>query len=383
MPPRNLEITENNLLVRVCSWNVAETSGSECPEEMLEEWLLGTPLSTEDARNPLEKEGKTITSPDIIAVGLQEVDMSVLAMCLGCCTCTTGNGETWKDGVGEFLHSRSYKLVTDKQMMGLMLLIWVKTDLIDDHGVDVESTSVAAGFFGVFGNKGGLSCRMRIPQVAGPDLTICFVNCHLAAKTKMIARRNRDYHKILQKTHFKKPPHKVTSHDYVFWFGDLNYRLEIPIAERHLATTPNTNKTTILKRYDQLRQQIAANRVFVDYAEPAITWCPSYKFQKKSKGIYDDRRDPSYCDRILHHHTSYAATTSLDGSGEQDSPLLQYSDVEMTTPSQTEMACDGIDTAATPVLQNGEDKKSFLSFDSVPIVCLSYTAIDDSVGCVT
>lgn len=57
----------------------------------------------------------------------------------------------------------------------------------------------------------------------------CFVNCHLAAHQEKVEDRNHNYREICRLLRVCPPPHAVTSYfDYLFFFGDLNYRIDLP-----------------------------------------------------------------------------------------------------------------------------------------------------------
>lgn len=70
----------------------------------------------------------------------------------------------------------------------------------------------------------------------------------------------------------------IDRHDYVFWIGDLNYRIDLPdmdvIYERIAA-----NDLSYLLRYDQLMVERANEAVFQRYSEGSVTFPPTYKFQ--------------------------------------------------------------------------------------------------------
>jgi inositol polyphosphate 5-phosphatase INPP5B/F len=62
----------------------------------------------------------------------------------------------------------------------------------------------------------------------------------------------------------------------VFWFGDLNYRINVvrDYALDHL----DMGGIETLKRYDQLLEEKANIRVFEGMTEPQIGFVPTYKY---------------------------------------------------------------------------------------------------------
>lgn len=65
----------------------------------------------------------------------------------------------------------------------------------------ISRASVATGFMGLAGNKGGVGIRFRFYQT-----DICFVNCHFAAGDGQTQRRNEDYQTIDTRMRFSDTP---------------------------------------------------------------------------------------------------------------------------------------------------------------------------------
>lgn len=145
------------------------------------------------------------------------------------------------------------------------------------------------------------------------DTTIAFVNSHLAAFTNQLERRRLDYQALLAGLNFTNPvsnqpateahysedgsPLGLTDSDVLFWFGDLNYRIDLEDAEiRALCETDSWD--TILTA-DQLLGDIAENLSFGGFSEPRIVFKPSFKYVHGSVTM-DPKRSPAYTDRILH-----------------------------------------------------------------------------------
>ncbi|ETV82631.1 hypothetical protein, variant [Aphanomyces astaci] len=153
------------------------------------------------------------------------------------------------------------------------------------------------------------------------DSTIVFVCSHLAAHTHNVAGRNADFANILAKIEFRdsvfdemnpsgspEPTDHVLSihsHDFIFWLGDLNYRLVEDAnftVEDCFAHLDKHNLEVLLAR-DQLTQEREKGNVFHGFEEGPIRFAPTYKFQAGTS-LYDRRpekkvRAPAWCDRIL------------------------------------------------------------------------------------
>eukprot|EP00667_Euglena_gracilis_P013104 EG_transcript_13497 len=256
------------LRLRVCTWNVAELRGKDMSDADLQRWAgIG------EGRSPVE----------VLVVGLQEVDMRLKAMLKD-----TNRAGAWDARLTALARQAGMEPVATQQMGGLWLFICVHRSI--HHVFDsVEVTTCPTGFLGLLGNKGGVLCRFRLD-----DKWYCFINSHLAAHQEQVERRNRDYHAIKHRATFRTAPRTVLAHDFVFWFGDLNYRIDL----RHdqLAELLSGEDYRGLLHSDQLKGQMTAGAAFQAFQEAGIGWTPTYKFQGD---MYCPKRRPAYCDRVL------------------------------------------------------------------------------------
>lgn len=207
---------------------------------------------------------------------------------------------------------------------GIRLSVFASKKLLKDVE-DVEVNLQTCGRLnGVSGNKGGINVNLRVG-----DTSIAFIACHLNAHMEELERRNQDYRTInagLHPSHleFEQPEgmddlnlddtreiEVANRHDVVFFFGDLNYRLEPPqsgaleIMCEEVLLCIREQDWRKLMQYDQLRTEQTAGRIFHGYNESAINFAPTFKFSKKKTDPdpavrYNLKRVPSYCDRILY-----------------------------------------------------------------------------------
>ncbi|RHY51485.1 hypothetical protein DYB30_010473, partial [Aphanomyces astaci] len=184
-------------------------------------------------------------SPDIVAVGFQEiVDLNAVNVVVN--NMSGPRSAQWEESILAALNThmsdQAYEVVLHKHLVGILLLVFVKRNHLP-FITDVVGSTAGVGIMGMMGNKGGVAVRMTLY-----DSTIVFVCSHLAAHTHNVAGRNADFANILAKIEFRdsvfdemnpsgfvlfsilspEPTDHVLSihsHDFIFWLGDLNYRL--------------------------------------------------------------------------------------------------------------------------------------------------------------
>ncbi|XP_010677295.2 type I inositol polyphosphate 5-phosphatase 2 isoform X1 [Beta vulgaris subsp. vulgaris] len=198
-----------------------------------------------------------------------------------------------------------YVRIVSKQMVGIYVSVWVRKKL-RRHISNLKVFPVGVGFMGYMGNKGSISVSMSLHQSR-----MCFVCSHLTSghKDGDQQRRNANVDEIIKRTRFTsiiddKQPHNIPSHDQIFWFGDLNYRLDMTDSEiRKLVANKQWSE---LLNSDQLSKELRSGHVFDGWKEGLITFPPTYKYEKNSDRYVGEepkegekRRSPAWCDRIL------------------------------------------------------------------------------------
>lgn len=228
--------------------------------------------------------------PDIYAIGFQELDLSKEAYVF---YDSPREGE-WLCAVRNGLHTAAeYEQVKLIRLVGMMLIIFIQKRYVDCLTY-VAAETVGTGIMGKLGNKGGVAVRLEFHNTS-----ICFVNSHLAAHPEEYERRNQDYQDICTRMGFQAliPPKAIKDHDQVYWFGDLNYRID-NMSAVDVRTALNERRYKDIFLNDQLKYQQTKNRVFKGYEEGAITFHPTYKYNLNSDD-WDMGRTPAWCDRIL------------------------------------------------------------------------------------
>ena len=208
-----------------------------------------------------------------------------------------------------------YTLLASRFLVGMLILILAKDELLSSIS-DVRDTSIGVGVMGMMGNKGAVAIRLNIY-----DTPLCFIGSHLSANKKEVLSRNNDYKTIVEKLVFYKkdlvslsrPWHDVQhyanldlhmfDHAIVFWFGDLNYRIDSIDFETILTKIEQGDLKSLLD-HDQLINEMKAGRVFNYFEEGPLTFNPTYKYQQGTD-LYEQRpdkkkREPAWCDRVLY-----------------------------------------------------------------------------------
>ncbi|CAN4076029.1 unnamed protein product [Withania somnifera] len=203
-------------------------------------------------------------------------------------------------------HPRYIRIVS-KQMVGIYVSIWVRRRL-RRHINNLQVSPVGVGLMGYMGNKGSVSVSMSLFQSR-----LCFVCSHLTSGQKDGAdqRRNSDVYEIMKRTHFSsifntdaEQPQTIPSHDQIFWFGDLNYRINMLDAEvRKLVAKRQWDE---LLNHDELIKELRSGHVFAGWKEGVINFAPTYKYEIKTDRYVGEipregekKRSPAWCDRIL------------------------------------------------------------------------------------
>lgn len=263
--------TMEDFRVHIITWNV----GSAAPPDDITA-LLGLNVG----------DGNT----DMYIIGLQEVN-SMINKRLKDVLFT----DQWSEVCMERLSPFGYVLVTSQRMQGVLLLVFAKYfHLPFLRGVQTETTRTGLG--GYWGNKGGVSARM---SVFGH--TICFLNCHLPAHMENSEQRMEDFESILQQQQFEgQAATGVLDHDVVFWFGDLNFRID-DLDMQVVKTAIDNNKYSTLWEKDQLNLAKDSETVLEGFQEGPLKFPPTYKFDVGTD-TYDTsgkKRKPAWTDRIL------------------------------------------------------------------------------------
>jgi len=269
--------TLKEVTVFVGTWNV----GGQAPGENLGGWLSNV--------NPCPSE------PDIYVVAFQEV---VELNSKSVWNADETNGQLWHKQILEYLatvHKKKFIILRSYQLVGLLLTVFAPESEIHNFR-DVCSEIAKVGFKGIAGNKGSISIRFDYHATS-----FCFTAAHLAAGQQAVEERNRDYQDIITTTAFRtsKGRRNILDHDHVFFFGDLNYRLNAEYFEVRKLISEQNFETLYLS--DQLKAEMEKGVTLKGFTEGPLTFAPTYRYDIGTD-VYDTsekKRKPAWCDRIL------------------------------------------------------------------------------------
>ncbi|XP_047191479.1 inositol polyphosphate 5-phosphatase Ka isoform X3 [Scophthalmus maximus] len=249
-------------------------------------------------------------SPDLYVIGLQEVYSGPLRF-----MSDVVFDDPWSHRLMSTLAPRNYIKVSSIRMQGLLLLFFSKLQHLPFIR-DIQATYTRTGIFGYWGNKGGVSIRLSFY-----GHTLCFLNCHLAAHMKYATERVDEFEHIMNTQTFEcKTAPRVVDHSLVFWFGDLNFRIQDH--GMHFVRSCISNQTyNLLWSKDQLIMMKNKEEMLQEFEEGHLDFQPTYKFDLNSD-TYDSRlyrtwfgfngkkRKPAWTDRILWRLRPKAPTTT-------------------------------------------------------------------------
>ncbi|KAH8233222.1 hypothetical protein KR026_005515 [Drosophila bipectinata] len=291
-------------------------------KDSLADWLLdchalARSKALVDVNNPSENADHPV---DIYAIGFEEiVDLNASNIMAA----STDNAKQWAEELQKTIsRDNDYVLLTYQQLVGVCLYIYVRPEHAP-HIRDVAIDCVKTGLGGATGNKGACAIRFVLHGTS-----MCFVCAHFAAGQSQVAERNADYAEITRKLAFPMG-RTLKSHDWVFWCGDFNYRIDMDKDE--LKESIRAGDLTTVLESDQLRKEQEAGNVFGEFLEGEIEFDPTYKYDLFSDD-YDTsekQRAPAWTDRVLWRRRKALAEGDFAASAWNPGKLIHYGRSEL------------------------------------------------------
>ncbi|XP_047357885.1 synaptojanin-1 isoform X3 [Vespa velutina] len=253
---------------------------------LLSDWLLDAPRHSSSLVS-VEYDNVPV---DVFAIGFEEiVDLNASNIMAA----NFDNAKAWAKELQKVLsRDTEYVLVTYQQLVGVCLYLFIRPEHAP-YLRDVAVDCVKTGLGGATGNKGAAAIRCVLYSTS-----LCFVCAHFAAGQSQVTERNADYAEITRKITFPMG-RTLNTHDYVFWCGDFNYRVDMDKDE--MKEMIKRNEIDQILQYDQLKVQQEQGNVFKNFLEGSITFPPTYKYDLFSDD-YDTSekcRQPAWTDRVL------------------------------------------------------------------------------------
>ncbi|KAG6617277.1 putative methyltransferase [Phytophthora cinnamomi] len=285
-------------------------------------WNMHAKKPTDDLRQWIR-----LNKYHIVAVGSEECVNSIAK------SVVFTSKKSWEGQLRTTLGG-DYVLVSSHALTAIHNIVFVHSSLLPLLG-NIQSDAVATGLGNQLGNKGGVGISFTVGATS-----FAFINCHFEAHQRNVARRNENFHRISHELKLS-PTGAISSptsssavapspglnglgrtsanrfsiptvgagaankrtvcerFDRVFWYGDLNYRING--TRRMVDTLLLRNQHEVLLANDQLQREMQAGRVFAHFREGQLHFRPTYKFDKRSDA-YDSsakQRIPSWTDRVL------------------------------------------------------------------------------------
>ncbi|XP_076262081.1 synaptojanin isoform X1 [Rhynchophorus ferrugineus] len=286
----------------------------------LSDWLLDNHKNNESLVDTSHSDINRMTPVDIYAIGFEEiVDLNAANIM----NSSSENAKAWAIELQKVL-SRDcpYALVTYQQLVGVCIYVFVRPEHVP-YIKDVAVDCVKTGLGGHTGNKGAAAIRLVFHATS-----ICFVCAHFAAGQSQVNERNADYNEITRKITFPMS-RSLNSHEYLFWCGDFNYRVDMDKEEIKECVRQENFPAVLVN--DQLKKQQEEGNVFKNFIEGEITFPPTYKYDLFSDD-YDTSekcRAPAWTDRVLWKRRKHSP--EMNGVADNWSPgrLVHYGRAEL------------------------------------------------------
>ncbi|KAI0949965.1 hypothetical protein AcV7_008583 [Taiwanofungus camphoratus] len=313
---------ERPLLVQIASYNTNLQADRGLPQDLVD-WLSPTLQAS-------SSHAQEYHAPDIVAVGFQEL----LPLHLGLSGLSSPIIESRNALILSQIEAHSpnkerYSLIAKVVNVGVALLVYGRDEGVARRVYDVQTQWTGCGP-AYMGNKGAVGVRFRVSgEGGGAGETYTFVCAHLTAHAYHLAHRIHDYHHIVGTLLFdplpasaQQLPTTMYSTSHLFFFGDLNFRLDIPSSELQVLEDPtrrdnflqalsNEQERQTVKEWDQLTiERDVKGTIFRSLREGEF-WkfkC-SYKYRLGEADEFDLERTPAWTDRIM--YTTYSDSPDL------------------------------------------------------------------------
>ncbi|KAG7661505.1 uncharacterized protein J8A68_004964 [[Candida] subhashii] len=191
--------------------------------------------------------------------------------------------------------------------------------------------------------KGGVGVRMAYHSEGGngsyeneSEISVAVVHLSAYEGEAYYRTRNDDILTIMRAMDFGDGYGLIKPRGHVFVLGDLNYRTRVDEEgmKKLLAMSDESSSNggesayELNLKFDELTNGMRKGDIFLGFQEAKIEFQPTYKFVHNT-AIYNWKRSPSWCDRILYQATYEGADRNTlrelnKGEGEAKDPSLPH-----------------------------------------------------------
>eukprot|EP00934_Nitzschia_sp_Nitz4_P004460 Nitzschia sp. Nitz4//scaffold28_size193895//5587//8745//NITZ4_001620-RA/size193895-processed-gene-0.245-mRNA-1//-1//CDS//3329545847//4450//frame0 len=219
-----------------------------------------------------------------------------------------GSFPGWADT--DVLHYRfedqlqGYDRALSYQLGEMRMMIYFNPQEIDLEVLSVKYKPTGAGGLA---NKGGIVAEVRVNE----STRLSFLTAHLEAHEgeEKYQTRCTSFLDILMGTKSSVSPCKVDaslSSHYMIAMGDLNFRTRLegvePGSERHIKichAMAAAKDWKMLNKHDELARALHKKHCLSGFRTPYCNFDPTFKVARQGGYQYNEKRSPSYTDRIL------------------------------------------------------------------------------------
>nr|XP_055235796.1 phosphatidylinositol 3,4,5-trisphosphate 5-phosphatase 1 isoform X4 [Gorilla gorilla gorilla] len=273
------------ITIFIGTWNM----GNAPPPKKITSWFLskGQGKTRDDSADYIPH--------DIYVIGTQEDPLSEKEWL-----------EILKHSLQE-ITSVTFKTVAIHTLWNIRIVVLAKPEH-ENRISHICTDNVKTGIANTLGNKGAVGVSLMFNGTS-----LGFVNSHLTSGSEKKLRRNQNYMNILRFLALgdkKLSPFNITHRfTHLFWFGDLNYRVDLPTWEAEtIIQKIKQQQYADLLSHDQLLTERREQKVFLHFEEEEITFAPTYRFERLTRDKYAYTKQkatgmkynlPSWCDRVL------------------------------------------------------------------------------------
>jgi hypothetical protein len=193
--------------------------------------------------------------------------------------------------------------------------------------------------YGYSSMKGAAGIRLSyIPEgrheSTKSPVEMTFANFHLSAYEgdHYFQKRNNEVNLLMRSMDFGDGYSLLKPRAHCFVMGDLNYRTTKKYdpnsaSFNQLLNLQDQSKLDhgdieeLVKNYDELTEERHNGNIFAGFSEACINFRPTYKYHLNT-AIYNRKRSPSWCDRILYQSTYKNNLSLVLSRKKESSPVL-------------------------------------------------------------